>query len=397
LDFKDALDSQKNAMDDIVENKLALIGELNLEQEVMKGDHEYVDKDAEHNRMIDSFVQQMRQQENDLREAMASKYNKVLSSYEQERSTTLIQIQKEVKQLAARRQEKEQNLMKQTIQHALDNRENLEELRRNFAHEYLMIRTSFETRLEAAQKEYEDRLAQFNFSKEQLDYDYRILQENEEEHQEKLKLQAKKMVRQRDCLRTLQRKYREDDARFERQNAEITKDYKRIAQSYRELQLRFRNVAYTDFNAFREVWNLNERRLHELVVKILEADKVVMQQQLGKEPRAVDPEIMKRWIIGSEEFEDLTKTPQPPQLTSHEESSLQTKLTELVTSALSEPLEHLRRMLTNEVGFLVDERVKNILGFEEDVDLDTSADVVKLDVLLNELGVVEPEDVEQLL
>ena len=34
-------------------------------------------------------------------------------------------------------------------------------------------------------KEYEDRLAQFNFSKEQLEYDYRILQENEEEHHER--------------------------------------------------------------------------------------------------------------------------------------------------------------------------------------------------------------------
>jgi dynein regulatory complex protein 1 len=123
-----------------------------------------------------------------------------------------------------------------------------------------------------------------------------------------------------------------------------------------------------------------------------------MEQQLGKEARPVDPEILKRWIIGTEEFEDLTKTPQPPQLGAKEDSSLvQSRSHGLSTSSLSEPLEHLRRMLTNEVGFLVDERVKNILGFSEEAHLDDSADVVRLDVLLNELGVLDADDVEQLL
>jgi dynein regulatory complex protein 1 len=360
LQFQEDLDRIRQEMGEVVNNKLAFIKEL--EEEVLKRDHEYVDKNAERNRTVDAFVHQMRQQEADLRESIASELSKSLSAYEQERSTTIIQIQKEVKQLAAKRQERETGLMKQTEQNAIDQRDKLEELRRGFAQEYLMIRTSFETRLEAAQREYEDRLAQFTFSREQLDYDYRILQENEEEHQEKIKMQAKKMVRQRDCLRALKRKYAEDDARFERQNAEITKEYKRIAQSYRELQLRFRNVAYTDFNAFREIWNLSERRLHEMVVKILEADRVVTEQQLGKEPRPVDPEFLRRWIMGTEEFEDLTKTPQSPVAAAKTEP----KPNVLNSGVLSEPLEHLRRMVTNEVGFLVDERVKSIIGMDDE-------------------------------
>ena len=176
-------------------------------------------------------------------------------------------------------------------------------------------------------------------------------------------MQNKKIVRQRDCLRALKKKYDKEDKQFEKQNIEITKDYKRIAQSYRELQLRFRNVAYTDFNAFREVWNLNEKRLHDQVLKILEADRVIMEQQLGKEPRNVDPEYLKRWIIGTEEFEDLTKTPQAPAPKSKEETGQVDQNTGILsTASLSEPLEHLRRMITDEVGFLVNERVKNILG-----------------------------------
>jgi dynein regulatory complex protein 1 len=143
------------AADEIVANKLSFIHEL--EQEVLRRDHEYVNTNAEHNRTVDTFVHQMRQQENDLRELIASELSKVLSSYDQERSTTIIQVQKEVKQLAAKRQEREQNLMKQTIQNANDQRDRLEALRQHQSQEYLMIRTSFEIWLAAAQKEYEDR------------------------------------------------------------------------------------------------------------------------------------------------------------------------------------------------------------------------------------------------
>jgi dynein regulatory complex protein 1 len=211
-------------------------------------------------------------------------------------------------------------------------------------------------------------------------------------------MQAKKMVRQRDCIRALKKKYAEDEARFQRQNAEITKEYVRIAQSYRELQLRFRNVAFTDFNAFREVWNLNERRLHDLVCKILEADRVVMQQQLGHEAKPTNPDYLKRWIIGTEEFEALTKTPQAPSQVSPDEAVIKTG-SELMRSAiLSEPLEHLRRLVTNEVGFLVDERVNSLLQSSKAYTTDEDARAtIQLDVLLQELGVTDPDDVEQLL
>ena len=395
LEFEDTLKKTKEEADEIVNKKLQFIQEL--ETEVMRRDHEYVNKIAQQNAQIDSFVHQMRNQENELREKIGAELRSILSAYVQERTAQTIQVEKEVKQLTAKRQEREQALMKQLAQNIKDQRDSLEALRQNFAQEYMMLRTSHETKLEVAQKEYQDRLAEMSFSFEQLEYDYRILQENEEEHQEKLKMQSKKLIRQRDCLRTLKNRYKEEDAKFERQNAEITKDYKRIAQSYRELQLRFRNVAYNDFNAFREVWNLNEKRLHDQVLKILEANRVIMEQQLGKEPRPVDPEYLKRWIIGTDDFEDLTKTPQAPVPVSHNETTTDRTAGILGGATLSEPLEHLRRMITDEVGFLVDERVKSILGFDMEDASDDTKETIRLDVLLQELGINDPDDVEQLL
>jgi dynein regulatory complex protein 1 len=144
------------------------------------------------------------------------------------------------------------------------------------------------------------------------------------------------------------------------------------------------------------VWNLNEKRLHDLVLKILDADRVVMEQCLGKKPKAPSPDVLKRWIIGTEEFEDLTKTPQAP--VDKEETGHGTRESFFMANkALSEPLEHLWRLVSDEVGFLVDERVRGLIGLASGEDFQTSSELVRVDLLLQDLGITQPEDVEQLL
>ena len=396
LEFDKALRQQKQATDDIVALKLAFLKEL--EQEAMKRDHEYVNKIAAQNSQIDEFVHQMRQQEDAIRNKMSEEMQKVKSSFEQEKTLQTTQIEKEVKQIASKRQERETLLMKEVLQTAREQRDTLEQIRQQNNERYMKHRIEHEMKLQATQKEYEDCVAKYLFSNERLDFNFRVLQENDEEHEEKVKMQLKKLVRQRDCLRALKRRYAIEDKQFEKQNIEITKDYKRIAQSYRELQLRFRNVAYNDFNAFREVWNLNEKRLHELVLKILEADRVVNEQILGKNPKNPDPDYLKRWIIGTEEFEDLTKTPQaPPENADDQAKPARKESLFLANKQLSEPLEHLWKLVSNEVGFLVDDRVKNLVGIQENGQFENNQDMIRVDLLLNELGITQTEDVEQLL
>lgn len=141
----------------------------------------------------------------------------------------------------------------------------------------------------------------------------------------------------------------------------------------------------TDFNAFREIWNLNERSLHELILKILSADKVIIEQELNHPQRKISDDVLKRWIIESDSFSDLTKTPQLPDPNPKPKEKLQTVLHE---KSLSEPLERLRKLLVDEVGFLVDERINALVGDNP---------TVKLDSLFEELGITRQEDVDLLL
>ena len=64
---------------------------------------------------------------------------------------------------------------------------------------------------------------------------------------------------------------------------------------------------------------------------------------------------------------------------------------------LSEPLEHLWRLVSDEIGFLVEVRVKNLLGLDPNQDINTSDALIRVDLLLQYLGITETQDVEQLL
>ena len=395
--FNQKLMELKHECDTAVALKQAYIQEL--EQEVIRRDHEYVNKTAENSAQIDKYVHDMRSLQKELHDKINTELEKILSSYDGEKNALGIQVEKEVKQLSAKRQEREQQLMKEIRHTARDRRDALEALRQKCAEQYQIFRTDTETKLQAQQKEYADSTAEYHASLEQLEYDFRVLLETDGENEEKKKLQKKKVVKQRDTLRALKKQYSDEESLFKRENAQITEEYRRILKSYRELQSRFRKVAYADFNNFREVWNLNESRLHQLVLKVLEADRVINQQELGKAPPEVDPEYLKRWIIGTDEFEDLTKTPQAPQNPDEDGASTKGKnrTSFFADKTLSEPLEHLWRLVSNEVGFLVDDRVKDLLGIAPDEDIEKATDKIRVDLLFQDLGITNKDDVEQLM
>jgi len=396
LDLDHSLKEMRNKCEEVIDIRIGFIKEL--EQEVMRRDHEYVNKIADQNSQIDSFIKQMRQNENEIRKKINQEIATVLSSYDHDRSSDAFRIDKESKGFEAKRQEREKFLTNEIINTAIANRDALEELRRENAEKYLLQRSEFEHELQAHQKEYEEALAKYQFSMEQLDYDSRILTDNQGEHDEKAKQQAKKIARQRDVIRALKKKYQDDVKKYKAENAQTTNEYKKLAENYRKLQDRFRKVAYADFNSFREVWNLNEKRLHELVLKIIDANDIVTKQQLGKDTKQIDSEFLKRKIIGTEEFEDLTKTPQALPEVKVDDPETTKKNTGLLSNKnLSENLEHLWRLVSDEVGFLVDERVKNLIGLPEDEDIETSTMKVKIDLLLQDLGITNEDDAAQLL
>ena len=82
LEFQAELEKLMKETDAIVAKKLEFIQQL--ENEVRTRDHEYVNKTADYRKMIDTFVHTMRQQESDLKEAMAAEMTKIREAFNEE-------------------------------------------------------------------------------------------------------------------------------------------------------------------------------------------------------------------------------------------------------------------------------------------------------------------------
>jgi dynein regulatory complex protein 1 len=95
--------------------------------------------------------------------------------------------------------------------------------------------------------------------------------------------------------------------------------------------------------------------------------------------------------------QDLTKTPQAPSDNADLGRSTKRESFSLSNKALSEPLEHLWRLVSDEVGFLVDERVRALIGIRPGDDFETNQDIIRVDLLLQDLGITQLDDVKTLL
>eukprot|EP00959_Pyramimonas_sp_CCMP1952_P192178 4018529-Pyramimonas_sp.AAC.1 len=54
----------------------------------------------------------------------------------------------------------------------------------------------------------------------------------------------------------------------------LTEEYKRITEQFKDLQAKFRHFEQADVTRYKEVWEMKEQAVADLVRKVLQADKV---------------------------------------------------------------------------------------------------------------------------
>merc|ERR1712232_1412172 len=73
------------------------------------------------------------------------------------------------------------------------------------------------------------------------------------------------------------------DQKYKHHNTELTEEYKRLTRQFKDLQEKFHHFEQADEKKFREVWEMNEQEVRGLIAKVLEADRLLHEQQLGHE------------------------------------------------------------------------------------------------------------------
>jgi dynein regulatry complex protein 1 len=77
------------------------------------------------------------------------------------------------------------------------------------------------------------------------------------------------------------RRYQQTDQKLHEENLKLTGEYKRITEQFKDLQLKFRHFELVDTKKYDDVRAMKEAEVVGLAKKVMAADKVLHEQQLG--------------------------------------------------------------------------------------------------------------------
>merc|ERR1711959_510980 len=218
--------------------------------------------------------------------------------------------------------------------------------------------------------------ATFQLNTEKLEYNFLILFEKDIENLNVKNQLKRKTTKLSDALSNMMSRYNELNDKYRSENNQLTEEYKRVTEQFKDLQTKFLHFQKLDAQRYREVWQMNERTVTELMQKVLQADKIIHEQQLGLEWCPPSGEIFQ---IRSDTAADLTEDggPSPKQL-----ARAENKKTRLIL-----------QMLCDEAGFLVEGKVKKML----DKLPKEEHNLLKVESIIKALGIDTKEGMEQLV
>merc|ERR1719171_725379 len=162
-----------------------------------------------------------------------------------------------------------------------DDQKQLEAQRVQDAEDFNILKIKLETEIQTLEQQLEEMRATYQLNQEKLDYNYRVLVERDSENTNTIKQQKKKLTRMADILSTLKARYAREERRFRTENQDLTEEYKRITEQFKDLQSKFQHFEVSDTKRYRDVWQMNEEAVTDLMRKVLQADKIIHEQQLG--------------------------------------------------------------------------------------------------------------------
>ena len=253
------------------------------------------------------------------------------------------------------------------------------------AEDYNILKIKLETETQTLEQQLEEMRATYQLNQEKLDYNYRVLVERDSENTNTIKQQKKKLTRMADLLSTLKARYAREERRFRQENTDLTDEYKRITDQFKDLQNKFQHFEIADTKRYRDLWQMNEEIVTDLMRKVLQADKIIHEQQLGLSWLPPSEHI---FHAGGEAGVGGTRTASGTSADADVDIGLVSR-----GQMDNENIKHMLEMLCNEGGFLVEGKIQKLL---EPLPQDEQS-LLKIDSILKALGVEGAADVEKLL
>jgi dynein regulatory complex protein 1 len=383
-ELHEQLQMQKNACAQIIESKDRRIRDF--QTELKNKDEEYVKMLKQQSTDITGLIQGMRDQYHMLRQNYEKQLEDIEGAFEKERSDVMRKNKDEIDELFERRRQMEETeFLERRQERERDFQQQIEDLRTHNADDYNKCKIALEKGIQELEQHLEKMNSTYTLNKEKLEYNLQVLSERNKEHTAIQSSYKNRLNKLRETLNNLVQRYHTLDGKYKIENITLTEDYKRLTKQFKDLQEKYHHFEQADEKKFREVWEMNEEEVRVLVDKVLKADRLLHEQQLGHE-----------WIQPKQEQLDA-------ELETFSESGTTTGKSTAIESAemgqsvsgkfSSTKVKKVLDLVKEETQFLLDIKVREQI---QSIPAEQK-DVVQIDAILRYIGVESQEDVDLLV
>ena len=376
---------QRDTCDRIIQSKDRLIKEFKTELKAK--DDEYVKSLKKQNDDIELLLERMTRQFTSLRKTFDDELEEIETAFMQERAELMHSNQTELSALMQKRLDKEEAYMEARRRRVDEDQRQLEGQRVQDAEDLNILKIKLETEIQTLEQQLEEMRATYQLNQEKLDYNYRVLVERDSENTTTIKQQKKKLTRLADHLSNIKQRYAREEKRFRIENTDLTEEYKRITEQFKDLQSKFQHFEVADTKRYRDVWQMNEEAVTDLMRKVLQADKIIHEQQLGLSWLPPSEHIFHAGGEGGASGSGARGGGASGEGGESEAGPISRGQMD------NENIKHMLELLCNEAGFLVEGKIQKLL---EPLPPDEQ-NLLKIDSILKVLGVEGAADVEKLL
>ena len=383
LDLLNDMQAQQEACSKVISQKDELIKEFHMA--LRSKDEEYVKSLKRWAEDIDTLLASMTEQFREQQKQYELETQEIEAVFMQERKELIDANKDEMEKLMEKRRMMEDTHMQERQKRIEHNQEQLQRNRLKDSEAYTEKKIMLETEIQKLEQQLEVMRATYQLNTEKLEYNFRVLSERDIENSNTINQQKRKLARLQDNLSSLMAKYSKTDKQYKQNNIELTDEYRRITEQFQDLQGKYRHFQMSDAKKFDEVWAMKEGQVKQLLALVLQADKIIHEQQLGL-----------YWYPPNEEAVNAAFQEARIQAKSFgKKRVVDTAQQDNVQALLSDVSPEVKTMFTllcNESGFLVENKIRKLV----DTIPRTEGDRMKIESILKALSISNHQDIERL-
>lgn len=176
--------------------------------------------------------------------------DEIETRFREERKQLLETNNAEIEMLFDKRRAMEQAHMEARQRRVEEDQQRLEKLRLHDAEDYTNLKIRLETEIQKLEQQLEEMRSTYQLNTEKLEYNYRVLTERHQENQSTINQQKRKLSRLNDVLSSLMARYAKTDKQYKQENIDLTEEYRRITEQFKDLQLKYKHFESCGENKF---------------------------------------------------------------------------------------------------------------------------------------------------